>query len=107
MKVGPPMVSARRTAFIASTGYDMQTVLTKRQVGWPAAIIASAVFAVAHIIQGSVVALFIFVVSIGFHGLVRYCGDLYTAMVVHFLYDVAIGYIVGFVLKPLPATRPA
>ncbi len=44
MKVGPPMVSALRTAFIASTGYDMQTVLTNRQVGWPAASMAAKFF---------------------------------------------------------------
>ena len=44
MKVGPPMESPLRTAFIAWTGYDMQTVATYLQVGWPAAIIAAKFF---------------------------------------------------------------
>jgi membrane protease YdiL (CAAX protease family) len=70
---------------------------------WPAAIIASAAFAIAHIIQGWFVAACIFLFALGFHAMVWYCGDLYTAMIVHFAYDLAIGIIVGFFLKPQAA----
>jgi membrane protease YdiL (CAAX protease family) len=74
---------------------------------WPAALIASAAFSLAHVIQGWWVALWIFAFSLGFHGLVYYCGDLYTAMIVHFLYDLLIGIIAGFFLRPPPPTQPA
>ncbi|MES1211632.1 MAG: CPBP family intramembrane glutamic endopeptidase, partial [Acidobacteriota bacterium] len=72
------------------------------QIGgwWPAAIIASAAFALAHAIQGWFVASVIFVFSLGFHGMVWYCGDLYTAMAVNFIYDLVIGILIGLVLKP-------
>lgn len=74
---------------------------------WPAAIICSAVFAIAHVIQGWFVAGCIFLFAVGFHGMVWYCGDLYTAMVVHFVYDLVIGIIIGFWLRPPPEVEPA
>jgi membrane protease YdiL (CAAX protease family) len=91
---------------IVFRGVLFQILYYKLEHWWLAALIASAVFAVAHIIQGRMVALWIFAFSIGFHGLVRYCGDLYTAMIVHFVYDAAIGYLVGFVLKPTTRASP-
>jgi membrane protease YdiL (CAAX protease family) len=92
---------------IAYRGVLFQVLDYKLHGWWPAALIASAVFALAHIIQGWWVALWIFAFSLGFHGLVYYCGDLYTAMVVHFVYDLLIGIIAGFFLRPPPATPPA
>jgi membrane protease YdiL (CAAX protease family) len=73
---------------------------------WPAAVVASAVFALAHMIQGWVVVAVIFLFSLGFHGLVWYTGDLYTAMITHFIYDVVIGFILGFVIRPTPPSEP-
>src|SRR5262245_60125168 len=44
MKVGPPIVRARRTLFIISTAYDAHTVATYRHSGWPAASIPATFF---------------------------------------------------------------
>ena len=61
---------------------------------WAAAGVCVAVFAVAHSVQGWRAVLVIVPFTAGFHVIVRLTGDLYTAMVVHVVYDFLAGVIV-------------
>lgn len=44
-------------------------------------------------IQGAETALIIAVISVGMHVVVRLSGDLYTAMALHFVYDLLAGIV--------------
>jgi len=60
---------------------------------WPAVLVCSAAFAVAHFVQGVRTVVIIAIFAIGNHLIVRASGDLYTAMAIHFLYDLLAGVI--------------
>ncbi|HEY8713131.1 MAG TPA: CPBP family intramembrane glutamic endopeptidase [Thermoanaerobaculia bacterium] len=76
------------------TWRGVQTALLTRLTGSVAVaiILAIAMFAVAHAMQGwksvGVIAIF----TAGFHALVWLSGSLYVAMVVHFIYDLIAGF---------------
>lgn len=59
---------------------------------WIAAIVASVIFALAHLVQGwssaAAIAGFAFV----FHLLVRFTGSLFVVIAIHFAYDVVAGF---------------
>ena len=92
-------------------------VLLWRLLGQPvaAAIIAAAVFAVSHWLQGWKGMAIIFCFALAFHGLVWISRSLYVAIAVHALYDVAAGFFygkygdaLGYPLEPQPpAAAPA
>lgn len=60
---------------------------------WAAALISAAAFAAGHAVQGWRSALTIFAFAIAAQGLVWLSGSLYIAMLVHFLYDLAAGFV--------------
>jgi membrane protease YdiL (CAAX protease family) len=60
---------------------------------WPAVIVCSIAFALSHFVQGWRAVLVIAVMAIGNHWIVRATGDLYTAMAVHFAYDLIAGIV--------------
>jgi membrane protease YdiL (CAAX protease family) len=60
---------------------------------WPAVIVCSIAFALSHFVQGWRAVLVIVVMAIGNHWIVRATGDLYTAMAVHFVYDLIAGIV--------------
>jgi membrane protease YdiL (CAAX protease family) len=60
---------------------------------WPAVLVCSVAFAVAHFVQGVRTVVIIAIFAIGNHLIVRASGDLYTAMAIHFLYDLLAGVI--------------
>jgi membrane protease YdiL (CAAX protease family) len=66
-----------------------------------AAILSSASFGMAHIIQGWKSAAIISGIAIGFHLLVWLAGSLYVAMAVHVLYDLTAGISYGRLGKEL------
>jgi membrane protease YdiL (CAAX protease family) len=70
-------------------------VLWQRVLGswWPAVLVCSVAFAVAHFVQGTRTMVLIGVMAIGNHLIVRASGDLYTAMAIHFVYDLLAGMI--------------
>lgn len=73
---------------------------------WPAALVSAAAFGLGHIVQGWRTAVIVFAIAVGFQGLVWLTGSLYTAMAVHFLYDLVTGIGVGVLgrdLEPEPA----
>jgi membrane protease YdiL (CAAX protease family) len=59
---------------------------------WAAAILCAVVFALSHVTQGWKSAAIIFFIAIAFHGIVRFTGTLYVAMVVHAIYDIIAGF---------------
>ncbi len=69
---------------------------------WLAVAFSSVAFALAHAVQGWKNAGFILVFAVVFHLLVRHTGSLAPAVVVHFLYDVITGFIVGRKLASSP-----
>ena len=73
----------------------VMAALWQRVVGswWPAILVCSVAFAVAHWVQGLRTVGVITVFAIGNHLIVRACGDLYTAMAIHFVYDLLAGVI--------------
>lgn len=62
---------------------------------WVAAILCSIVFAAAHTMQGWKNAAIITVFAMGFHWLVMITGALTAGIIIHFIYDVATGWIAG------------
>ena len=60
---------------------------------WPAVIVCSVVFALSHFVQGWRAVLVILLMAVGNHWIVRATGDLYTAMAVHFAYDLTAGIV--------------
>jgi len=60
---------------------------------WTAALVAALVFALSHLVQGWQSAALVLPFALGFQALVRLSGDLYGAMAVHALYDLAAGLI--------------
>ena len=75
----------------------VMAALLERLTGswWIAIGISAAVFALAHIVQGWRSVGFIVLFAVVFHLLVRSTGSLAPAVVVHFLYDVITGFILG------------
>ena len=72
-------------------------VLVVRMLGswWLAAAICSVIFALAHLLQGWKSAGAIAIFALVFHLMVRLTGGLYVGIVVHFVYDLATGWILG------------
>jgi membrane protease YdiL (CAAX protease family) len=66
---------------------------------WMGALIAAAVFALNHLVQGWISAGTIFIIGMGFHLLVRITGGLYAAIAAHFFYDLLAGIIFGRIAR--------
>lgn len=79
----------------------VQFELLRRWIGEPvlAVVACSLMFALAHAIQGWKSVLAIVGFAFGFHALVLTSGSIYTAIVVHFVYDVIAGLIYGHLLN--------
>ena len=60
---------------------------------WPAVAVCAIAFGVAHFVQGWRTVAVIVVLAVGNHLIVRATGDLYTAMAIHFTYDMLAGVI--------------
>jgi membrane protease YdiL (CAAX protease family) len=60
---------------------------------WPAVAVCASAFGFAHFVQGWRTVAVIAVLAVGNHLIVRASGDLYTAMAIHFVYDVLAGVI--------------
>ncbi|HUF18902.1 MAG TPA: CPBP family intramembrane glutamic endopeptidase, partial [Thermoanaerobaculia bacterium] len=82
----------------------VMVTLLERSLGswWIAVAISASAFGLAHIVQGWKNVAFIVVFAVVFHLLVRSTGSLAPAVVVHFLYDVITGFILGKRLAPRP-----
>jgi membrane protease YdiL (CAAX protease family) len=76
-------------------------VLWARLLGsWQLAMIPCiAAFSLAHFLQGWKSMLVIAVLSVFSHLIVRYTGDLYTVMIIHFVYDLLAGMIILLLLR--------
>jgi membrane protease YdiL (CAAX protease family) len=61
-----------------------------------AVLIVAIVFAVSHFYQGWKSMLVIFAFSLGFQAIYYLTGSLYPGMVVHFLYDLTAGMMLGY-----------
>jgi membrane protease YdiL (CAAX protease family) len=57
-------------------------------------------FSLAHLIQGWTSAAIVGLFALGFHAMVTLSGALWTAIAVHFLYDLLAGLILGRVIDP-------
>jgi membrane protease YdiL (CAAX protease family) len=75
-----------------------------------AALIASSVFAISHVLQGWKSMAIIFGFAIAFQSIAWLSGSLYVAMVVHAAYDVTAGFCygaygekLGYPIEPIPA----
>ena len=66
---------------------------------WIAALVSSILFALAHLLQGWRSAIIVGVFGILFHLLVRATGGLYTAIAVHFAYDLTAGLTLGALMS--------
>lgn len=64
---------------------------------WATALVCTSVFALAHASQGWASAVFIFGFTLALHWIVRESGNLYTAMILHVVYDFAAGLV--YVIK--------
>lgn len=60
-----------------------------------AVLIAAAVFALAHVVQGRRATMVVFVIALGAHALYLLCGSLFPVMVVHALYDMLAGVLMS------------
>ena len=60
---------------------------------WAAAIISAAAFGVAHMTQGWRAGVIIFIFALAAQWIAWLNGSLYAAMLLHFSYDVAAGYV--------------
>jgi membrane protease YdiL (CAAX protease family) len=60
---------------------------------WPAVAVCAIAFGVAHFVQGWRTVAVIAVLAVFNHLIVRATGDLYTAMAIHFVYDLLAGVI--------------
>ena len=95
-------------AIAEEVGYrGVMFTLFMRIVGiwWVATTICALLFALGHMVQGWKSASSIFLFAFGFHILVLISGTLYTAMLVHFLYDVTAGVILGWMGKSINETK--
>ena len=95
-------------AIAEEAGYrGVMFTLFMRIVGiwWVAATICALLFALAHMVQGWKSAISIFLFAFGFHVLVLISETLYSAMVVHFLYDITAGVILGSLAKSINETQ--
>jgi len=66
---------------------------------WPAALICTVAFALAHSIAGWRSVGIIAVMALATHFIVQATGDLYTAMGIHFLYDLLAGAVFVYLAK--------
>lgn len=66
---------------------------------WPATLVCSVAFALAHWVQGWRSMGVIFVFAIANHLVVLATGDLYTMMAIHFVYDLLAGIIFMFLAR--------
>lgn len=62
---------------------------------WIAAAICAAGFAAAHALQGWKSGVIIFFIALTMHALVAYTGTLVYAIVVHVVYDLVAGWLIG------------
>lgn len=69
---------------------------------WPAAAICSAAFGLAHIVQGWESAIAVFILSIGFHIIVRVSDGLGAAIITHFVFDTVAIEIYSRLLRDMP-----
>ncbi len=74
---------------------------------WVAALVTGVVFALGHMVQGLQSAALVQLFALGFQGLVWLTGDLYVAMAVHFLYDLAAGIIYGGLGRSVTPGEPS
>jgi membrane protease YdiL (CAAX protease family) len=65
-----------------------------------AIVVSVIVFSLAHLIQGWTSALIVGLFALGFHAMVTSSGALWTAIAVHFLYDLLAGLMLGRVIDP-------
>ncbi len=63
---------------------------------WVSALIAAAIFAVSHFMQGWSSVTSIFGFALGFHAIVWFTDSLIPAMVMHTLYDVVAGMVYSY-----------
>ena len=61
--------------------------------------ISVVAFSLAHLLQGWTSALVVGIFALAFHGLVASSGGLWTAIAVHFIYDVLAGLTLGRVIE--------
>ncbi len=78
---------------------------------WPAVAVCAIAFGLAHFVQGWRTVAVIAALAVANHLIVRATGDLYTAMAIHFVYDLLAGVILlglarrdGVAGRNLPAT---
>jgi membrane protease YdiL (CAAX protease family) len=76
---------------------------------WPAVAVCSIAFGLAHFVQGWRTVVVIVFLAVGNHLIVRASGDLYTAMAIHFAYDLLAGVILLRLAKRdgVTASQPA
>ena len=60
---------------------------------WVASIACVIAFGLVHFVQGARTVVIIAVLSLGIHAIVRLSGNLYTAMALHFVYDLLAGAV--------------
>lgn len=70
---------------------------------WAAGVLSAAAFAAGHALQGWRAALLIFFFALAAQGIAWLAGSLYVVMALHFLYDLAA----GFLYMKLSANEPA
>ena len=74
---------------------------------WIAFLVSATAFALAHLLQGWTSALFVGIFGLIFHLLVWTTGALWTAIVVHVLYDIVAGLTLGKTVTPEPEVLDA
>lgn len=67
---------------------------------WPAAIAAAIVFGLAHLAQGVTSALLVMIFGLALQALVAATGGLLVVIILHFLYDLVVGLVVGRIPEP-------
>lgn len=72
---------------LAYRGVGMQILWYMTDNPWLSALLLSAAFAMAHVVQGPKSTLFIGLIALLMHGLVYATGSLWGAIAVHILYD--------------------
>jgi membrane protease YdiL (CAAX protease family) len=90
----------------------MQQLWQRQSGSWSlSAAICSLTFALAHFVQGWRAVALIVLMTFGVHVIVLASGDLYTAMAIHFIYDLLAGIILlilarrdGLLPRPEPKT---
>lgn len=73
---------------------------------WVTAGICAILFAAAHSMQGWKNAAIVAVFALGFHWLVMFTGGLMAGIVIHFVYDVATGWVAGNYAERNAAATP-